>query len=234
MDLKTASSTNRYEIVLDEGLAALERLVADLRGKTAQLNEAETRFYFIDRFLVECLGWPREVIRVESAHNNTFSDYELGIPRQLICEAKREGVSFDLPAGTSRALMQSIGALSKVCRPAHDAIVQAQQYCADRGAPYAVVSNSHQLIIFLGTRHDGIPPLKGQCIIIDGYDSMLANFGHIWQLISPAAVGQQRLSAALKGTQVIGIPRKLSTYLAYYPQFRYPSEAQHSLPFVPM
>ncbi len=219
----------RHEIQLEEGYAALGRLITELKAKDRQLNEAETRFQFIDRFLVECLGWPREVIRLETPHGDSYTDYELGIPAQLIWEAKREGVSFELPAGMSKRLVQSIGALLKVCKPSHDAILQAQRYCADRGVPYAVVSNSHQLILFLGARHDGIPPLKGQCVVIDGYDELLSNFGQIWQLLSPGGVGQQRLTAVLKGTQVLGIPRKPSSFLANYPQFRYPSEAQHSL-----
>jgi hypothetical protein len=118
MEPSPPAPTTRHQIVFDQGMAALEKLVADLRGKTTQLNEAETRFQFIDRFLVECLGWPREVIHLEPPYNKTFSDYELGIPAQLIWEAKREGISFDLPAGTSRSLVQSIKALIKICKPA--------------------------------------------------------------------------------------------------------------------
>lgn len=214
---------------MEEGQASLERLVADLRAKTATLNEAETRFQFIDRFLVECLGWPREVIRLETPHGDSYTDYELGIPAQLVWEAKREGVDFELPAGSSKRILISLNSLAKVCKPASDAIAQAHKYCAARGIPYAVVSNSHQLILFLGVRQDGIPPLNGQCLIIDGYNDLLLRFPTLWQLLSPAGIAQQNLTGALKGTRTLGIPRKLSTYLSSYPQYRYPSESQQSL-----
>lgn len=225
--LKPAAA--RHNLSLEDGLVALRKLVEELQGGKLDLNEADTRFQFIDRFLVECLGWPREVIHLEQSYNDSYTDYELGVPKQVVWEAKREGVSFQLPAGASQRRIQSMNALMKVCPAGHDAIKQAQKYCADRGIPYAVVSNSHQLILFLGTRHDGIPPLKGQCIVFDGYPDMLEHFGEIWQLLSPAGIGQQNLSAALKGMQVLGIPRKLSASVASYPQFRYPSESQQSL-----
>jgi hypothetical protein len=228
-DISPLSPSHRPDLTLDEGLVRLQSLVSEIRQKTAELNEAETRFQFIDRFLVECLGWPRQVIKLEVSHNGTYSDYELGVPRQLLWEAKREGLSFELPAGSSRRLVQSIGGLAKVSEPALQAIEQAQGYCAERGIPYAVVSNSHQLIMFLAVRQDGKAPLHGQCVVIDGYDAMLSNFGVIWQMLSPAGVGQQNLTGALRGTQVLGIPQKLSTLLQQYPQFRYPSESQQSL-----
>jgi hypothetical protein len=213
--------SRRPDHTLDEGLSCLQSLVSELRQKTTELNEAETRFHFIDRFLVDCLGWPRGVIKTEVSHNGTYSDYELGIPRQLLWEAKREGVSFELPAGSSSRLIQSIGGLAKVSKPALLAIEQAQGYCAERGIPYAVVSNSHQVIMFLAVRQDGIAPLNGQCLVIDGYDAMLTHFGVTWQMLSPPGVGQQNLTGALKGTQVLGIPRKLSTLLHQYPRFRF-------------
>ena len=43
-------------------------------------NEAETRFHLIDGLFVDCLGWPREQIKVEHYEDGTFSDYEFGVP----------------------------------------------------------------------------------------------------------------------------------------------------------
>lgn len=61
-------------------------------------NEATTRLHLIDRLLFECLGWDRNDVTAEEAHNGQYADYTLHAPRRiLIVEAKKEGVYFDLP-----------------------------------------------------------------------------------------------------------------------------------------
>ena len=74
---------------IGEGSAALECLIQEVQASNVDWNEAETKFQIINRFIVECLGWPRELIRLERGHNRTYSDYELGAPRCAIWEAKR-------------------------------------------------------------------------------------------------------------------------------------------------
>ena len=62
-------------------------------------NEATTRFKLIDRLLLEALAWDRDEFAVEAHEDGTYTDYELGKPRRLIVEAKRESIGFTLPAG---------------------------------------------------------------------------------------------------------------------------------------
>jgi hypothetical protein len=87
----------------DRGKAALDELVAwaDAHAFDLNRNEATTRLHLIDRLLGEVLGWAREHIRAEEPAGTGRIDYALGNPgTELIVEAKREGISFDLPSGT--------------------------------------------------------------------------------------------------------------------------------------
>lgn len=54
-------------------------------------NEAQTRHHIINKIITDVFAWPDDQIEVEEYEQNTFTDYELGSPRQVIIEAKREG-----------------------------------------------------------------------------------------------------------------------------------------------
>lgn len=69
--------------------ARLAELIGEFSLIGQEANEAQTRFAFIDRFLTDCLGWPKASIKVEVCENGDRSDYECGSPRQLIVEAKK-------------------------------------------------------------------------------------------------------------------------------------------------
>src|SRR5260370_39318033 len=76
-------------------------------------NEATTRLQLIDRIFFECLGWDRNDVTAEEAHDGQYADYTFDVPRKLlIVEAKKEGVYFELPVGLSN-LEYSIPALFK-------------------------------------------------------------------------------------------------------------------------
>ena len=61
---------------LKEGEKALNLLLSDLEIKSLDWNEAETRFQIIDRILINCLGWPKELIRLEQPQGRKYTDYE--------------------------------------------------------------------------------------------------------------------------------------------------------------
>jgi hypothetical protein len=50
---------------LAAGAVALARLLADMKGESLDLNEADTRHRFIDRLIHECLGWDHAHTRLE-------------------------------------------------------------------------------------------------------------------------------------------------------------------------
>jgi hypothetical protein len=157
---------------LAAGLSALSRLLEDMKSESLNLNEADTRHRFIDRLIHECLGWDRTQTHLERHVNGDYSDYELGIPPQIVIEAKRAGKSFEIPSETNKSIVRSLGSLFSLCPNFRDAFKQAQKYCSDRGIQVGVISNSTQIIVFLGVRNDGIPPAEGKCLLFNGWEQI--------------------------------------------------------------
>ena len=82
----------------------LDELVAWYDSNPGDRNEATTRMQLVDRLFFECLGWDRsEGVELENEENQEYADYLFSTTKDvLIVEAKREGKSFELPAGNVR------------------------------------------------------------------------------------------------------------------------------------
>ena len=213
-----------------EGSEALVRLLKDIAESELDWNEAETRFQIIDRIIVECLGWPRESLRLEQGQENrAYCDYELGEPRCAIWEAKRQNRTFELPADPQGRIVKDLPSIMALDDKVSTAIQQVQEYCSTRGVELAVATNGHQLIAFLATRSDGTAPLKGRCLVINGYEHLKEEFPTVWQMLSPAGVAEHRLNWRLNIGENRALPQKMSSLLANYPKHRYPSELQSTL-----
>jgi hypothetical protein len=210
-----------------KGQSNLEHILNGISAST-NWNEAQTRYHFIDRFLENALGWDRITeIEVEHRLDNCFADYVLGRPFKLVIEAKREGVHFDLPAGSTKKIIQSIRSLTLLSPSLGKAIEQVQSYCARRGVQYAAICNGYQLIAFVAVRI-GAPPLEGRALVIDGFDSYKKHFPDIWQLLSPAGIEEHKLRKFLD-EEYLNPPRKLSTIIDKPLEYRYKSELHASL-----
>jgi GTPase SAR1 family protein len=214
---------------LAEGKLALTSLIDEIKMNNLDWNEAETRFQIIDRIITDCLGWPREMIRLEQPQNRKFSDYELGTPRRVIWEAKKEGKVFDLPANANKNILCDLASIIESDSETREAIEQVQGYCIKRGVDIAVVTNGKQIIAFFATRTDGLDPLQSKCLVLDGYDQLLEKFSQVWQTLSPEGVFERRLYRFLKVGEDSKLPEKLSHFLYDYPKYRYPSDLQYSL-----
>lgn len=212
---------------LSDGQAALVELISKL-DQNSDMNEAQTRFHIIDKVLFDCLGWSRDEVEVEKSEQRTFTDYELGHPRLAILEAKREGKTFEIPAGLSKSLISDLPSIMKIDENSSSAIKQAQDYCSQRGVPIAIVSNGHQYIVFLASRQDGISVYEGKAVVFTGLNHMLEHFSTAWQLLSQAGVKERNISRYLVSGES-GIPNKLSSKLVNYPLVRYPSETHATL-----
>ena len=213
-----------------EGKVALERLLKDIGESKSDWNESETRFQIIDRIIIDCLGWPRESVRLEqSQEGKAYTDYELGNPRCAIWEAKRKNRIFELPADPQGNLTKDLPSVMALNTEASDAIRQVQEYCSARGVELAIATNGHQIISFLATRSDGIAPLDGRCLVINGYQKLQDCFPKVWQMLSPAGVEERRLYRLLNIGEDRALPQKLSLLLPHYPRYRYPSELQTTL-----
>lgn len=200
-----------------------------MNSGTHTRNEATTRLQIINRLLTECLGWDLDDCKAEERLEKTYIDYSLYCPEcLLIVEAKKEGTYFELPVGTA-SLNHEISYFFKHTKDVGDAIQQAQGYCQERGTPYGIVCNGHQIVAFIGSRNDGRPPIEGQALVFDSFDTMEKNFLKLWQNLSKDGVNNKRLSLELRDTISAPPPDKLSTYVTGYPGFKQRNSLQTDL-----
>ncbi len=217
----------RYEA----GLVALAELAALHESSKDQANEATTRLQFIDRLLLDCLGWQPEDITAEEHYGGEYVDYAVGRPvRYLIVEAKREGLHFDVPAGIAGSRIVNLKTITSYSDTNSSAVTQVLRYCQDRGVPVAVLCNGHQLVAFLASRQDSVPPLEGKALLYSSLEEMKADFPTLWDLLSKAGAAfsniQRKLAPRSNG---VAPPEKLSTRLMNYPGFRIRSAMETDL-----
>lgn len=216
----------------DAGKTALDALIrwAEANAVGGARNEATTRLHLIDEILTSVLRWPRSSIRAEEPAGSGRIDYALGSPAvQLIVEAKREGVYFELPAGT-RTGVHSIESLTSGAtgKPLREALLQVIGYSATNGVGPAAVTNGHQLVVILGTRTDGVPPLAGRALVFADLNEMRQEFRVLWDNLSPAAIEEKRIYRSLRVVQA-SPPEPLSAHLANYPGIKWRNDLQAGL-----
>ena len=177
-------------LTLYEAESNLRNIVNNYNDLNKIKNEAETRFHLIDEIIEKCFGWDKSQITVERyMQNNGFTDYELGKPTSIIIEAKKEGITFELPPAMLKDKnIIDIPSLMKMNAELKEAIVQVEEYGAKRGAACVVATNGHQFIIFLPTNTNGTPPLNGNALVFSSLSNMLENFKMAWEAISYVVV----------------------------------------------
>ena len=182
-----------------------------------QRNEATTRLHLIDRLFIHCLAWAEEDVIPEESHEGKYADYVFHAPRRiLIVEAKKEGDYFSLPAGKER-LEYSLKTLCNINQSIGNAINQAIGYCHKRGVPFGVVCNGHQIIAFIATRIDGVPPLEGKSLVFPSLKFMDDNFFDLWQYLSKPGIQENNIQHKLIGDLRPTLPSKLSSKIMHYP-----------------
>jgi hypothetical protein len=202
--------------------ANLESLIAWERDQSARMdrNEAQTRRDLIDRLLEECLAWPPEHVAVETSHDGTYTDYELGSSaRVLVVEAKREGIAFELPAGFNQATLP-IRQLSAESPDVGRAMTQALSYAQNRSIPVAAVANGHQLVAFLGSRVDGVPSDLGRALVFPSLEAIRDRFRQFWDCLSRPGLEARHIHRLLTADRVEPPPEKLSRRLVSYPGYK--------------
>lgn len=213
---------------LHESYEILRELLATLDDNIKDYNEAQTRFHIIDIVLKQCLNWDG-VIEVEKHEsNNGFTDFELGNPRKVIVEAKKEGVSFDIPSGKSLKNTIPIKSLIMASDNIKRAMDQVQLYSSSRGVPISIITNGHQYIAFISSRTDGISVQDGKALVFTSLQDILNNFPLFWECLSLQGIDDNKLMRQLTVGDV-RLPSKLSNNLIKYPKILYSSELQISL-----
>lgn len=212
-----------------EGLRALKAILSAFPEGSPHWNEAQNRFQFIDRLLVECLGWQREHMQVEQTDEaGGRADYLLSKPARAVLEAKREAELFDaLPIGKP-SIVRKLRPLVDGCKKFEAAVHQIIPYCSMRGTPIGVICNGPQLVIFQAVVV-GHSPLDGECYLFNGFDSYTSHFMLLWRLLSPEGVSENRALRELALHRNPRIPSKASSGLVEPTRYRYRSPFQENL-----
>jgi len=214
---------------LTEGQRRLEMIIASFPSDSLHWNEAQNRFQFVDRLLMECLGWERPNIEVEKSDAlGGRSDYLLGNPPKAVLEAKREAKSFDLPPIGKPTLVRRIQPLLRASKNFEEAVHQVIPYCALKGAQIAIVCNGPQMAIFQAFLV-GHSPLEGECFVFDGFDSYIENFPLLWKLLSPEGIAENRAYRDLALHRSPRIPPRASTSIPEPNKYRYRNDFQENL-----
>lgn len=214
---------------MNDGWEALKEIFRNKPINSTDWNEASTRFHFIDRLLIECLGWEKPIINVEYPDGDGGrADFVLGSPGRAVLEAKREAISFgDLPIGKPSAV-RKIAPLIAASANLEAAMKQALGYCSLLGIPMAVVANGPQLIIFQA-QTSGYPPLEGECIFFNGYQQLIDNFPILWRFLSPEGVSENRARREISLHRTPRMPPKASEFIVEPHQYRYRSPFQEEV-----
>ena len=192
-------------------------------------NEASTRLQLVDELLFNCLGWDKSECVAEDSFQGTYTDYSLGKPLvNLIVEAKKEDIYFELPTGFNDVKYR-IKRFREEAPEVYAAIKQAMGYCQSRGVPLGAVCNGHQFVAFLASRTDGIPPLNGQAFVLNSLEHMSAQFKQLWDCLSSLGVSSRGLVLLLQDTDQLPPPDKLSVRIHNYPRFQIRNAIQSNL-----
>ena len=215
-----------YAQCLENLKALIEKM--DDAGKSHR-NEATTRLQFIDGLLFDCLGWDKSECVAEDNFEGTYADYSLGTPhKHLIVEAKKEDIYFEVPAGVNDLTFR-IQRFKEDAPDVYKAIKQAMGYCQSRGVPFGAVCNGHQLVAFLASRTDGIPPIEGRALVFGSPQHMVEHFLELWNCLSRAGVTSRGLPVLLQETGERPPPDKLSLRIPKYPRFQMRNSLQTKL-----
>jgi GTPase SAR1 family protein len=210
-------------------LRQLKGIIDSFPPESPHWNEAQNRFQFVDRLLLECLGWEAPNINVEYPDGvGGKADYVLGKAGRAVLEAKREARSFgNLPIGKP-TIVRKLEPLLAASAELTEAIHQVIPYCLFLPAQLAVVCNGPQLVIFQPIT-PGQSPLKGECYFFNGFESYIQDFPLLWTLLSPEGIAENRALRQIALHRNPRLPEKASIAIAEPMKFRYRSEFQENL-----
>ncbi|MDP9572372.1 UNVERIFIED_ORG: GTPase SAR1 family protein [Agrobacterium larrymoorei] len=211
------------------GMEKLATIIEQFPEGSEHWNEAQNRFQFVDRLLLECLGWEHPNVEVEKTDElGGRSDYRLGKPVRAVLEAKREAKKFDFLPGTKAGQARRLRPLVEGCPNLKAAVNQVIPYCAMAGAQIAIVCNGPQLVVFQASIPT-LSPLESECFVFDGLKSYKDKFTLLWKLLSPEGIEENRAYRDLSNIRNPRVPPKASTGLSAPSEFRYRSGFQENL-----
>lgn len=214
---------------MTEGKEKLKAIIEAFPSDSTHWNEAQNRFQFVDRLLLECLGWEHPHLEVEvTDESGGRADYLLGKPVRAALEAKKEAVRFDLVPTAKGNMVRALRPLIDGCKALERAVKQVIPYCVMHGGQIAIVCNGPQLVIFQA-HIPGMSPLDGECFLFNGFQDYIQNFSLLWKLLSPEGIAENRANRDLTQHRNPRIPEKASTTIAQPNAYRYRSPFQENL-----
>lgn len=176
-------------------------------SKDAKTNESDTRFKMIDEIFTYILGWEKQYIETEysvgdtledNSHKKLFADYLLSSNyNNIIVEAKRTGVFFEIPDSTSRKY--SIDGVISQNQNNRKFIQQLKGYMTKLGIPFGVLTNGYQFLV-LKSPH---PMLEKHIYVFRDIMDVRNNFSFFWNLFNPGSNGVEYLEQELRKKEEI-------------------------------
>lgn len=217
----------RFEMTV--GRTNLEAIIRSFPEESAHWSEAQNRFQFVDRLLLECLGWEQPYIEVERFDDSGGrSDYLLGKPVKAALEAKKEARRFDFLPGCRPNSVRPLRPLVEACKTLKEAVSQVLTYTTMNGAQIAIVCNGPQMVIFQANI-PGHSPLDSECYVFNGFQDYIGNFTLLWRLLSPEGIAENKALRELANHRNPRIPAKASTAIGELTAYRYRSSFQENL-----
>lgn len=192
-----------------------------------ELNEAETRYHFIDKIIHEVMGF-QDILcvrREQPIKGNKYYDYLLkdSQGRSLIAfEAKKEDISFEIDKvekiNTKRLKT------SKKNKKFFKAIEQSVNYARIVSAPFAMVSNGFQIAIVKSNAKIGEPEEYGAAIVFHSLEDIQNRLEDFLQILSFNSLNQSypKLNEVLSiRDNFLGTPSILKTLIPDYPRYHY-------------
>jgi hypothetical protein len=182
----------------DLALSRLVQIADEFRNfisANGKVSESDTRVKIVDRVLKEVCLWPESEISREDHVDSGFTDYQLKVRNApyVVVEAKREGITFEVPRGFMFATPKLNGSLV-TDSTIKSAIEQVRGYCDDIGARYAIATNGNTWIVFRSIRDD-MPWRYGNARLFVSIDSIVKQFTLFWNLMSYPSICEGSLDA---------------------------------------
>lgn len=192
----------------------IDELIEKFTAK--DFNEANTRFQIIDEILTNVLKWPKSIISCEDCIRDVgFTDYIIkknDYSNHLVIEAKKEGVSFNLPVSSSKDRYNFITVETLLTdNNIRKTIEQVRGYCDEIGCEFACITNGHEWVFFkCYERNKNWKKLKA--LTIPSLSCFSENFTHLYNILSFDALNNGSLSNNIgiskKGKRDLFFPKK--------------------------
>ena len=131
-----------------------QKIAEEFKPTNLQMNEATTRARIIDTILNDILSCPKNAITCEEhISEKGYADYILKDQNNdniIIIEAKKEGISFNLPTFINKEKNHSYIKIETLLTDSEiaKAIKQVRSYALETGTQYAAITNGHVWIFF--------------------------------------------------------------------------------------